>query len=381
METKDKMSKMDRKSLLSSFMTMLISVDYQEAIASGTSFRSGAMLMKVAKPRPPVIDPLDALRPPPLPSSVTRDIKPNSRLKSAATRDQKIKKEPLFLSYIDDEAVESSADESDDTMSEEGKAFIDDGDIHPISRKNNGRPRARISGTSPIPTTLKKKPKKEEPVQVECSSDEMDGIESVPDDVVKEAQNQKVDDVKSEDDSMDGIESVYDVESVSAQLDDVPVDPPVTRRPRTAAKPVIAQDTANVDHLRQSSPDSDSDVEMLDGCKVVQDPLPIQQRGDIDMDNEKGSDADDESDDDDLDIMKYVRHPVQPVKTENVPQPPGPSEDYLSVASSFDEVNGEEPYYEDDDDCKSPTPAELINRLLAWHTNASRLDSTQSAPS
>jgi len=334
------------------------------------------MLMKVAKPRPPKIDPLDALRPPPLPSSVTRDIKPKSRLKSAANRDQKIKKEPLFLSYIDDEAVESSGDESDDTMSEEGKAFIDDGDNHPTSRKNNGRPRARISGRSPTSNTMKN-PKKEKPVKIECSSDEMDGIESVPDDVVKEAQNQKVDDVKSEDDSMDGIESVYDVESVSAQLDDVPVDPPVTRRPRTAAKPAIAQDTADVDHKRQGSPDSDSDtyfdsdVEMLDGCKVVQDPLPIQQRGDIDMDNEKGSDADDESDDDDLDIMKYVRHPVQPVKTENVPQPPGPSEDYLSPASSFDEVNGEEPYYEDDDDCESRTPAELIYRLITWHPDAS----------
>jgi len=131
--------------------------------------------MIVAKPRPPPVDPLDILRPPLLPSSVLRDIKPKPRHKSKtnAKRDQKVKKEPLFLSYIDDEAIESSGDESDGSMSEEGKAFIDDGDIHLISRRNKSRPRPRLGKRSPVPMKI---PKKEVSIKRESSSDEMDGI-------------------------------------------------------------------------------------------------------------------------------------------------------------------------------------------------------------
>jgi hypothetical protein len=328
--------------------------------------------MIVAKPRPPQVDPLDILRPPPLPSSVLRDIKPKPRPKSKTTvnRDQKIKKEPLFLSYSDDEAIESSADESDDSMNEYDKAFIDDGDIDYISRRNKTRTRPRLSKRSSVPT--KNMVKKENSVKLESSSDEMDGIESIPDEHAEvKAQNDK-DGIKSKDDSMDGIESLDDVESVSAQLDDIPRDDPAAGRPRRALKVESTVQTHARIHDRQPSPqsnsdsssDSDEDVIMLENDQpkphayaIRRDQpkaLLVERQEDFHMGNGQSGDDDDSDDEDDLDIMKYVRHPVKTVDNQAVTQAPKRSErEHCPLpATTFDSVCGEEPDYEDDHDCE-----------------------------
>jgi hypothetical protein len=323
--------------------------------------------MIVAKPRPPQVDPLDILRPPPLPSSVSRDIKPKPRPKSkSANRDHKIKKEPLFLSYIDDEAIESSADERDDSMNEDDKAFIDDGDIDLISRRKESRPRPRIGKRSPIPT--QRIIKKEDSIKLESSSDEMDGIESIPDEIADvKAQNDDKDGVKSEDDSMGGIESLDDVESVSAQLDDVPRTEQAGGRPRRALKVEAAA------RPRQSSPKSNSDSSSESGEDVIMlesdqpqpqayairrdQPKPqlVERQEDVHMGNGQSGDDDDSDDEDDLDIMKYVRHPAPNVNNQAVTQPSRKSEGEHSPfpATPFDYVCGDEPDYEADHDCES----------------------------
>jgi hypothetical protein len=323
--------------------------------------------MIVSKPRPPPVDLLDALRPPPLPSSVLRDIKPKPkhRSKTTADRDHKIKKEPLFLSYIDDEAIESSGDESDGSMSEEGKAFIDDGDIDSISRRNKSRPRPRLGESSPVPN--KKISKRKDSIQIESSSDEMDGIESVPDEMADaRASNHEMDGIKSEDDSMSGIESVNDVESVSAQLDDIPRIGPAAGRPRRAlgvesAKQIHAQAQDRHPSPRSDSDsdsDSDQDIIMLEDDQpkphayIIRrdqpEPQPVQE--DVHMGDPRPDDEDDSDDEDDLDLMKYVRHPVKTVSNQAVTQA---SRRYTpSPDTPFDYVCGEEPLDEDDDDCE-----------------------------
>ena len=349
--------------------------------------------MIVAKPRPPPVDPLDILRPPPLPSSVLRDIKPKPRPKSklTANRDQKVKKEPLFLSYIDDEAIESSGDESDGSMSEEGKAFIDDGDIDLASRRNKSRPRPRLGKKSPVPMKI---PKKEVSIKRESSSDEMDGIESVPDDIAEvNAQKDEMNGIKSEDDSMDGIESLDDVESVSAQLDDVPRKEPPARRPSRALKVESTVPTYAPVHDRRPSPksdsdsssDSDEDVIMLESGGVDQsqahaykirrdqpEPRPVHRQEDVHMGEGRIDDEDDSDDEDDLDIMKYVRHPARTVGSQIVTQTPKMSERNYSPlpVTTFDSVCGEEPFYEDDDNCELPVLSKLIERHIAWYADA-----------
>jgi hypothetical protein len=347
--------------------------------------------MIVAKPRPPQVDPLDILRPPPLPSSVLRDIKPKpgpKKSKTNANRDQNIKKEPLFLSYIDDEAIESSADESDGSMSEAGKAFIDDGDIDPIPRRNKSRPRPKIGKRSHIPT--EKTVKREDSVKLESSSDEMDGIESIPDEVASiKAQNDDKDGIKSEDDSMDGIESLDDVESVSAQLDDIPRDDPAAGRPRRALKVESTVQTHARVHDRQPSPqsdsdssfDSDEDVIMLDSDQpkphayaIRRDqpkPQLVERQDDVHTGNGQSGDDDDSDDEDDLDIMKYVRHPVKTVNNQAETHASKRSEREYSPlpATTFDSVCGEEPDYEDDHDCGLIKLSKLTDRLAAWYTD------------
>jgi hypothetical protein len=354
--------------------------------------------MIVAKPRPPQVDPLDILRPPPLPSSVLRDIKPKPRPKSKTTvnRDQKIKKEPLFLSYIDDEAIESSADESDGSMSEEGKAFIDDGDIDPIPRRNKSRPRPKIGKRSPIPT--EKTVKREGSVKVESSSDEMDDIESIPDEVASiKAQNDDKDGIKSEDDSMDGIESLDDVESVSAQLDEGPRNELAAGRPRRALKTESAVQLHAPVPDRQPSPtsnsdsssDSDQDVIMLENDQpkphayAIRRDQPkaqlVERQEDVHMGNGQSGDDDDSDDEDDLDIMKYVRQPVKNVNNQAVTLASKRSEREHSPlpATTFDSVCGEEPDYEDDHDCESVKLAKLTDRLVAWYTDPGGVDRQQ----
>jgi len=323
----------------------------------------------VAKPRPPQVDPLDILRPPPIPSSVLRDIKskPKSKNKNTIKEDRKIKKEPLFLSFIDDEAIESSADESDDTMSEEGKAFIDDGDIDSISRMSKSRPRPRLGKRPPFP--LERIIKKEDPINLESSSDEMDGIESVPDELAdSKARHDVVDQVKPEDDSMSGIESLDDVESVSAQLDDIP------RNRATAGRPHRALEVETVSQNRQPIPQSGSDSSSESGedeimleneqpkthAYAIRRDQPkaqsIEPQQDVDMADGRPDEENESDDQDDLDIMKYVRHPTQAVNTEvETHASRRPERVYSpSPATSFDYVCGEEPFYEDDvDDCES----------------------------
>jgi hypothetical protein len=356
--------------------------------------------MIVAKPRPPQVDPLDILRPPPLPSSVLRDIKPKPRPKSKTTanRDQKIKKEPLFLSYIDDEAIESSADESDGSMNEDDKAFIDDGDIDPISRRNKSRPRPRIVKRSPIPT--KRIIKKEDSIKLESSSDEMDGIESIPDEIADvKAQNEDKDGIKSEDDSMSGIESLDDVESVSAQLDELPRNEVAGGRPRRALVQTIVQTHTRV-HDPQPSPDSDSDsdsdsnqdvVMLEDGgpdlsqthaYKIRRDhpePQPVQRQEDVHMGDGRPDDEEESDDEDDLDIMKYVRHPVQTVNHQAKAHTSNRSEREYSPlpAIPFDDVCGEEPDFEDGRDCELIKLSKLTDRLAIWYADAGRVDCQQ----
>jgi hypothetical protein len=346
--------------------------------------------MIVAKPRPPQVDPLDILRPPPLPSSVSRDIKPKPRPKSKSTanRDHRIKKEPLFLSYIDDEAIESSADESDGSMNEDDKAFIDDGDIDLISRRKESRPRPRIGKRSPIPT--QRIIKKEDSIKLESSSDEMDGIESIPDEIADvKAQNDDKDGIKSEDDSMDGIESLDDVESVSAQLDDIPRNKPAGRRPRSALQVESAVKPHARVHDRQPSPtsdsdsssDSDQDVIMLENDQpkphayaIRRDqpkPQLVERQDDVHTGNGQSGDDDDSDDEDDLDIMKYVRHPVKTVNNQAETHASKRSEREYSPlpATTFDSVCGEEPDYEDDHDCGLIKLSKLTDRLAAWYTD------------
>jgi hypothetical protein len=332
--------------------------------------------MIVAKPRPPQVDPLDILRPPPLPSSVLRDIKPKPRPKSKTTanRDHRIKKEPLFLSYIDDEAIGSSADESDGSMNEDDKAFIDDGDIDLISRRKGSRPRPRIGKRAPIPT--KRIIKKEESNKLESSSDEMDGIESIPDEIADvKAQNEDKDGIKSEDDSMSGIESLDDVESVSAQLDELPRNEVAGGRPRRALVQTTVQTHTRV-HNPQPSPDSDSDsdsdsnqdvVMLEDGgadqsqshaYKIRRDhlePQPVHRQEDVHMGDGRPDEEEESDDEDDLDIMKYVRHPAPNVNNQAAAQASKRSEREYSPlpATPFDYVCGEEPDFEDDHDCES----------------------------
>jgi hypothetical protein len=347
--------------------------------------------MIVAKPRPPQVDPLDILRPPPLPSSVSRDIKPKPRPKSKSTanRDQEVKKEPLFLSYIDDEAIESSADESDDSMNEDDKAFIDDGDIDLISRRKEFRPRPRIGKRSPIPT--KRIIKKEDSIKLESSSDEMDGIESIPDELAEvKAQNDDKDGIKSEDDSMSGIESLDDVESVSAQLDEVPRNELAAGRPRRGLKiESVAQIHAR-QHDRQSSSSSDSDsnqdvIMLEDGGADQSQPhaykirrdhpeaQPVHRQEDVHMADGRPDGEEESDDEDDLDIMKYVRHPAPNVNNQAVTHASKRSERGYSPlpATPFDYVCGEEPDYEDDHDCESTHSPELTDRLVTWYTDAS----------
>jgi hypothetical protein len=318
--------------------------------------------MIVAKPRPPQVDPLDILRPPPLPSSVSRDIKPKPRPKSKTTanRDHRIKKESLFLSYIDDEAIESSADESDGSMNEDDKAFIDDGDIDPISRRNKSRPRPRIVKRSPIPT--KRIIKKEDSIKLESSSDEMDGIESIPDEIA---------DVKAQNEDKDGIKS----EDVSAQLDELPRNEVAGGRPRRALVQTIVQTHTRV-HDPQPSPDSDSDsdsdsnqdvVMLEDGgadqsqphaYKIRRDhpePQPVQRQEDVHMGDGRPDEEEESDDEDDLDIMKYVRHPAPNINNQAAMQASKRSEREYSPlpATPFDYVCGEEPDFEDDHDCES----------------------------
>jgi hypothetical protein len=321
-----------------------------------------------------------------------RDIKPKPRPKSKSTanRDHRIKKEPLFLSYIDDEAIESSADESDGSMSEEGKAFIDDGDIDPISRRNMSRPRPRIGKRSPIPT--KRIIKKEDSFKLESSSDEMDGIESIPDEHADvKAQNDDKDGIKSEDDSMSGIESLDDVESVSAQLDDIPRNEPAGRRPHRALKVESAAKPHVRVHDRQPSPtsnsdsssDSDQDVIMLENDQpkphayAIRRDQPkaqsVERQQDVHMADGKPDQEDESDDDDDLDIMKYVRHPAPNVNNQAAAQASKRSEREYSPqpATPFDYVCGEEPDYEDEHDCELIKLSKLTDRLVTWYTDAS----------
>jgi len=341
----------------------------------------------VAKPRPSQVDPLDILRPPPLPSSVLRDIKPKPKSKSKNTikEDRKIKKEPLFLSYIDDEAIESSADESDDTMSEEGKAFIDDGDIDSVSRRNKHRPRPRpkLGKGSPVPS--KKILKRENSVELESSTDEMDGIESVPDEVADlKAKKDDVNGFKPEDDSMSGIESVDDVESVSAQLDDIPRNRPRARRPHRALE--VEFNLQNRQPIPKSGSDSSSesgeDEIMLENeqpkthAYAIRRDQPkaqsIERQQDVDMADGRPDEENESDNEDDLDIMKYVRHPTQAVNTEvETHTSRRPERVYSpSPATSFDSVCNEEPFYEDDDDCELTQMPELKTRLTGWYTDA-----------
>ena len=351
--------------------------------------------MIVAKPRPPPVDPLDILRPPPLPSSVLRDIKPKPRPKSKTTanRDQKVKKEPLFLSYIDDEAIESSGDESDGSMSEEGKAFIDDGDIDLTTRRIKSRPRPRLVKRSPVPMKI---PKKEVSIKLESSSDEMDGIESIPDEAADvKAQTHETGGIKSEDDSMDGIESLDDVESVSAQLDDIPRNGQAAGRSRRALRVEPAVHNHARVHDRRPSPksdsdsssdsDSDEDVIMLESGGVDQsqahaykirrdqpEPQPVHRQEDVHMGEGRIDDEDDSDDEDDLDIMKYVRHPARTAYSQIVTQTPKRSERDNSPlpVTTFDSVCGEEPFYEDDDNCELSVLSKLIKRYIAWCADA-----------
>jgi hypothetical protein len=88
------------------------------------------------------------------------------------------KKEPLFLpisasSYIDDEAIESDDEGSDESMNEEDKAFIDDSGISTRQRRHG---RSHIA--------IPKKTKREEVIEIESDSDDLDGIESVHDGMV-----------------------------------------------------------------------------------------------------------------------------------------------------------------------------------------------------
>lgn len=110
------------------------------------------------------------------------------------------KKEPLFLpttSYIDDEAIESDDEGSDESMNDEDRAFIDDSDPAPRKRKNRYQKvnvkKAKREEHSPLPNILdafKSTPvtsrqqtgrSKVPVVEIDSSSDSMDGIESVKD--------------------------------------------------------------------------------------------------------------------------------------------------------------------------------------------------------
>jgi len=304
---------------------------------------------------------------------VLRDIKPKPRHKSKITvnRDQKIKNEPLFLSYIDDEAIESSADESDGSTNEDDEAFIDDGDIDPISRRNKSRPRPRIGKRSAVST--ERIIKKEDTIKIESSSDEMDGIESIPDEIAEvKAHNDDVAGIKSEDDSMDGIESLDDVESVLAQLDDIPRNAPAAGRPRQALEVESVVLTHARVHDRQPPPQSDSDsssdededVIMLEndqpkpyayGIRRDQpEPQLVLPQKDMHMADGKPDEEDESDDEDDLDIMKYVRHPAPHVDNQAVTQAPKRSEREYSPAPAtpFEYMCGEQPDYEDDHDCE-----------------------------
>lgn len=110
------------------------------------------------------------------------------------------KKEPLFLptnSYIDDEAIESDDEGSDESMNDEDRAFIDDSDPAPKKRKNRHQKvnvkKAKREENSPLPnildafrstpvTSRQQTGRSKVPVvEIDSSSDSMDGIESVKD--------------------------------------------------------------------------------------------------------------------------------------------------------------------------------------------------------
>jgi hypothetical protein len=274
-----------------------------------------------------------------------------------AVRDKKIKKEPLFLptteSFFDVEAIESSCDESDDVTSEEGRAFIDDGDSSISSRTqkrnqpNLGRPHSTARNEKDKAFTSNVK-KEDSARKHESSSDEMDGIESVPDeDIHVKSQEHEMLATKSEDDSMDGIESVNDVESVSAQLDDT--------RPSSAQRPHHGIQPENRQHADSrlnggpvsSGSTSDSDIEMLDDKPQHQALQPVQHHEDVPMGTDQGSV--DGSDDDDLGLERYIRQPA--IQTKNAiaaPQILKATQSPQSAAvCAFDDINGEEPYSED----------------------------------
>lgn len=252
-------------------------------------------------------------------------------------------------------------------MSEEGKAFIDDGDIDSISRRSKSRPRPRLGKRSPLPS--KKTFKKEDSLELDSSSDEMDGIESVPDETADaKAHNDDVDGPKPEDDSMSGIESLDDVEYVSAQLDDIPRNQPRAGRPHRALD--VESDSQNQQIIPKSeshsSSESDEDEIMLDNeqpktqayaiRRDQPDAQSIERQNDVHMADGRPDEENESDDEDDLDIMKYVRHPTQAVNTEVETHASRRPErvDSPSPATSFDSVCGEEPFYEDDvDDCES----------------------------